>query len=356
MSNKSNTSYCFQFTAEQLRNNTIATVTLHLVATIACILVIAYILVSKQHRAFTYRLILYLMIISSAWSVSVMFEMVPVHHNDKQNIVEVRQGWEGMCTALGYITQLLETAKLLVVCWIVLYLLFVVVFKQHAINAPFYETCGLLVVFAVPFALDWLPFTWNKYGLSGFYCWIMLTDENDCSQGHAAGIGLIFGVQYAPILAATIFSVISFVVIIVTLCRKASRSELSLVNTYQRGLRKVLGILVYPLIYLLIFAFTLIHRIVYFVEITRKQQPLYEVWIAHTIAVGLGAILVPLVFMLHPQILQKVFCNRCSSKTDEVLFRSTSHTSNARDSILESSGNSSTMYKSILAQSGIQSN
>ena len=314
-----NSTYCFNFTASDLRINTGVTVSLHLVAVLACITTIVFIFVSKQHHAFVNRLVLYLMIVASVWSLTIMAETVPVVHRSQLAGVTVREGWEEVCAIVGFVTQVIETAKILVVCWIVLYLLLLVVFKCNA-SKPTHEAIGLGVVVALPLALDWLPFRWGSYGLSGLWCWIELTDQNCGSIWR--GLGLMLAVEYVPMILTILFTVVSFVSISVTLCRRSHRTEIKWkwTSVYQKGLAEAAALMVYPCIYGLIFIFRVIHRTYYIIQIGRLAPPNYTLWLAHSAALGIGGILVPLLYLLRPSNLKKFyFCRRFFLKKESIL-------------------------------------
>lgn len=356
-----NSTYCFNFTASDLRINTAVTVSLHFIAVITCFFTIIFIFAAKQHHVFVNRLVLYLMIAASLWSLTIMAEVIPVNHESALTGIKVRAGWEGICAAVGFVTQVAETAKIFIVCWIVLYLLLLVVFKYNA-SRPKHEVCGILMVITFPFLLDWIPFRWHWYGLSGLWCWIKLTD-NLC--GHDSlwkGLGLMLAIEYIPVLLATIFTLVSFVCIIIALCRRAHRMEIKWkwTSVYQKGLAEAAALMAYPSIYGVIFIFRVIHRTYYVVQITRSYSPNYTLWLAHSAALGIGGIMVPLLYLLRPSNLKKFsLCRKFFLKKDVsscAVYRSSSliSTDVGEEELFTESepGNkrdSSLLYKSILS-------
>lgn len=321
-----NSSYCFNFTESALKSNTAVTISLHLIAIVACVLTISFIIVTKQHHQFVNRLILYLMIVSCVWSVTIIAQTLPVIHDNEKMDVQVRQGWEGMCAAIGFITQVVESAKILVVCWIVLYLLLLVNFK-YKISRRRHEVIGLVIVVVIPLLFDWIPFSLSRYGLSGLWCWIKLTNK-DCSKIFD-GIAMMLAIEYIPVLLAVIFTVVSFLSMVITFCRRAYRMEIKWkwTSVYQQGLAEATALMVYPTIYIFIFIFRVIHRTIYIIQIGNTKPPTYTLWVSHSTALGLAGILVPLLHILRPSNLRKFyFCRKFILKKKDlgVVYRSTS--------------------------------
>ena len=78
--------------------------------------------------------------------------VIPVYING--TVVAVREGVENFCAASGFLLIVTAWKSRLVVCWIVLHLVMVLVFKHNA-NAIKckYEACGLAVVLILPAAI-----------------------------------------------------------------------------------------------------------------------------------------------------------------------------------------------------------
>lgn len=337
------------------------TITLHFIAILACLVTIVFIFATKQYRFFVNRLVLYLMIISFFWSLTIMAETIPVTHDATLSQVKVRQGWESTCAAIGFITQVMESAKILMVCWIVLYLLLLVVFKYNASTSN-HEAMGLVSISVLPLVVDWLPYKWNRYGLSGLWCWIRLTD--DYCHNIWAGVGLMLAVEYVPVLLAIIFTFVSFLIIVVALCRRAYRTEIrwKWMFVYKKGLEEATALMVYPCVYAIIFMFRVIHRIFYIVQVTNSTPPTYTLWLAHSGAMGIGGILIPLFYILRPSNLRKFYICRkfflSKDMTSAGVYRSNSALSTDAFSDGEpfldsgqSVNESSLVYKSILSSS-----
>ena len=154
---------------------------------VACILAIILILTFKGHKRFVHRLTLYLMVAALLEAVVSILDLIPVYHNG--TVVAVREGFEDFCAAIGFLFEVTMWMPILVMCWIVLYLVMVLVFN-HSANAIRWkhEVCGLAVVLILPLSITWVPFVKDKYGLSQAQCWIKASESN-CTYDY---IGLTF--------------------------------------------------------------------------------------------------------------------------------------------------------------------
>ena len=345
--------YCFNFTENELTTNTAVTVTLHTLAVSACLVTILFIFATKQYRIFMNRLVLYLMIAASLWSIAIIFEVIPVIHDQTLSEVKVRDGWGKACATIGFITQVVESVKVLIICWMSFYLLLLVTFKCNA-NKLNHEAVGVITIIVVPLLLDCLPFGWNKYGLSGLLCWIKLTNEH--CDNIWEGLGLMLAVEYVPILLTFTLILTSFICIVITLCKRAHKTDIKWkwTSVYQRGLTEAAALMVYPFVYAIIFIFKVIHHIYYIVQITNTTPPTYDIWLVHSTVLGIGGMLVPILYLLRPSNLRKFYlCRKYFIKKNSasgVVYRSSSLMST--EDLSDGEGldikNSSIVYEGIL--------
>ena len=144
---------------------------------------------AKKYKKFVYRLTLYLIVVSLLKAVITIPDVPPVYHNGA--VVAVRSGFEGFCSAVGFLLVVILWMELLVICWIVLYLVMVLVFRHNANAVKVkHEACGLAVVLLLPLLVSWVPFSVkNMYGLSGVICWIKVSENSTCDYDY---IGLTF--------------------------------------------------------------------------------------------------------------------------------------------------------------------
>ena len=96
---------CFEFTKDQLKVVRVLKSSVASLAIIACGLVVFLILHYKGYREFVYRLVLYLMIADILESLTNILEWLPVH-SGKDDVVSVKTGWGGVCTAAAFVNQI----------------------------------------------------------------------------------------------------------------------------------------------------------------------------------------------------------------------------------------------------------
>jgi len=316
MNEESNGTYCFNFTAADLNTSRAISITLQLLAILACSLAIFFIFYTKQHRQFVNRLILYLMLVSLAWSVTILLQTVPVYHDHEEMDVVVKKGWRGVCAAIGFLSQVMETLKISVVCWIVIHLFLLINFKRD-LRKRNHEVAGLAIVLAIPLLKDWIPFTLSRYGLSGLWCWIQLT-HTDC-HNYKEGIIIMALVEYIPTMLAILFTFGCFLSVIVTLCRRTRRMEIKWkwAAVYQQGLAEATSLMAYPILFAVALVFRVVHRTWYIIGIVRSNSPSSTLWHAHSVALGVTGILIPFLYIMRPSNLKKFYLCR------KILFRKT---------------------------------
>jgi len=311
-------SYCndslFNFTGEELDINKIVTGTLESLAILTSLFVVLFILCQKLYHHFVYRLTLYLMIANTLSSIAMIMESVPVTYTPDEG-VGIRAQWEGACSAIAYISQMTQSVKLTIICWITLYLLILAMFKVQ-INKRKYEVCGLLVTLVVPVVKDWVPLAWDMYGLTGMWCWIRLLDI-DCIEKYTLGILLMFIVEHGPVFIMTGFTIVTGVTILVKLYKDAAKARISTAGvTDTSTLKAGLPLLMFPLVYSLIFLFRSGYRIYYIAALETSDRPFTNFWIGHAGSMGVAAIIVPLGFTCYPNTL-RALCKSCTRKPED---------------------------------------
>jgi len=262
------------------------------------------------------------MVASLLDAVVSILAVIPVYING--NVVAVREGFEDFCAASGYLLMVTGWIPRLVICWIVLHLVLVLVFK-HSANAIKckYEACGLAVVLILPASITWVPFVKGMYGWSQQVgCWIKIS-ENNCTYDYE-GLTFMFVFGYAPELFIVLATLISLVTIFTVICRRAVRQEQVFYQTsvHQRGLKEVLPLLLYPLIYLVLLTAIMATRI-YDVAVNIRVQERNSMtpWLVYSIAIYLARLFIPLICLLHVSRL----CRRKKQTRQQVVTTTTSY-------------------------------
>ena len=308
--NGSDRASCFEFSERQLKQVIVADISVSAVALTACTIAVILIIVFKQYRTFLHRLMLYLMVAACGTTISFALEPVPVHHNGKY--IEVKKGLEDVCAAIGFFAQIMEWIFHGIIFWIVVYLTLLAVFKYRA-NKRQHEVTGLIIILLFPFTFNWVPFVNNMYGLSGLWCWIKLTN-GDC-HNYTQGIIYQFTLYYGPVAILVFFSSIAFIAIVIVLCKEKATTRSSGTAHYQ-ALKEALPMLVYPVIFNVLFTVMLANRIHYAIAVSKREKTSFPLFLAQAIVESMRMLLAALGFLLHPNILKKIFCRESSLDTD----------------------------------------
>ena len=313
-SNLSNTS-CYEFTAKQIYYVTVAKSVVASMGAAACLLTVVIIVSLKQYKKFVNRLVLYLMIIGCVHAVTIGLEVAPVRHMGQT--VVVRRGLNGLCEAVGFITQTTAWMFFMVMLWIVFYLFLLAVFKYGA-NKYKHEITGILVSILFPLSFNWVPFVQHMYGLAGVWCWIRLTNGY-CWHNYTLGIIYQFALLYGPLTLLIFISFFLFVVMVCVLCRQ--RIYIKGINIYHsshhQAVKEALPLLIYPLIYNIICTLMTANRIYYAVTVYQEKNPYFPLWLIHAIIDPCRTLVPPLAFILHPNTLRRICCRSKKRKERE---------------------------------------
>ena len=251
-SNITNDSNCLKILADEFDTWRVAIISVCSASSVACVLAIIFIIASKVYKKFVYRLTLYLIVVALLEPVVSILDVVPVHRNG--TVVAVRSGFEGFCSVVGFLSVVVTWMELLVICWIVLYLVMVLVFRHNANAVKVkHEACGLAVVSLLPLLVTWVPFVKNMYGLSEETCWIKLSENNTCDYDYI-GLTFMFVFSYTPSFCGDVVTLVALCTILIVMCRRAMRQEQGVgqPSIYRQGVKEVLPLILYLLIYLLL--------------------------------------------------------------------------------------------------------
>ena len=309
---------CFEFSQEELNQITAAVVSVSALAVIACAIAVILIIVLKLYKNFLNRLVLYLMVAAGSNSMAFILAITPVHHSNGE--LQVREGLDGLCAAFGFLNHMTEWVFHGTMAWVIVYLTLMAVFKHQA-DKPKHEVSGLVIILLIPFIINWIPFVNDMYGLSGIWCWIKLTN-GDCHNDHTLGMVYQFTLYYGPFSIFVFCSYVAFIAIVVVLCKERAASGKERAESFKReahrqALKEALPLLAYPLIYNIFFTIMLANRVYHATATLRDERPIFPLFLAHAIAESLRVVLAALAFLLHPNILRKVF--RKKPATDEII-------------------------------------
>ena len=178
-------------------------------------------------------------------------------------VVAVRSGFEGFCSAVAFFLEVVAWMELLVICWIVLYLVMVLVFRYNANAVKVkHEACGLAVVLLIPPLVTWVPFVKNMYGLSEAACWIKVSENSTCDYDYI-GLTFLFVFYYGPIFCVGIATLVALFTIFMVMCRRAMRHEQGFCQPtiHRQSVKEVLPLILYLFVYLLLWTTLVVYRI-----------------------------------------------------------------------------------------------
>ena len=316
LSNNLSGNFCLQWSKEELESLEIVNICMSAAGVLASAVAIIFILVSKGYKKFVHRLTLYLMVAVQFHGVVSILQVVPVYHNGA--VVATREGFEGLCAAAGFLINAINWMILSIMCWIVLYLLLVFKYSANAIRRK-HEICGLAVVLILPFLFNWIPFVKNMYGLSGEQCCMKPSVRSYCKYD-SVGLAFIFLLAYGPEILVGIIMFVSFGTILIVMCRRALQQEQGLhqPSVHQQGLKEVLPLVFFLLIYFLLWMGLVATRI-YNATQGRKFQ--YSLMLIHDIISGVIVLLLPTAVLLH----SSVNCYKKQRKRMHTLNTTTSY-------------------------------
>lgn len=276
------------------------------VGSLACIVTIALIAATRTYRMQIHRLRLYLSVACLLFATSLGFEAIPVDLNKSSEVaISVRQGWNGVCAAIGFLAQYFAYSKSLAIVWVSFYMFTVAIFKVR-LNKIRYEVAGALAVFLLPSVITWIPLVDNTYGLTGTWCWIRST----CNTSYPLGTPFQLWVSLAPVTLLHIFSLLFIAPVTFMLCKGAlvGRGRQKKQQNFS-ALKETTPLLVYPTLYsLLVVADT-----AYTVAL-EAGSPSGQFDVTEMIFIGLYqlfALALPLSFLLHPSVQKVLACRRC---------------------------------------------
>ena len=303
-------------------------------AFVACTMpVIAVIIASKGYKRFMYRLMAYFMTVDLLTSIAELFEAASVSYSSDRGTPSIRDGWGGACVAFAFMDQLLMWMSNCVIAWIVLYLMLLVHRLYHlnhhnnnnqpsrnsqnsfAVWWKYKETIGLILVIAVPFTFNWVPFIWDMYGLSGLFCWIKeVSSTGDCSARQLSTI-LMFSMCYGPLLFLIICGFLCFVAFTVALCigSHLTHATQEAKERFKIARKEIAFILAFPLLYYSLFSVAVVDRLYSLKH--DNSAPFYPLWIAHVIATPSRLLVSPIAFLCHPFVWKTLLCHKTRTDT-----------------------------------------
>ena len=295
---------------------------------VVSLLAILLIVMTKKYKDFTFRLVLYLMIIDILQAVAMCLALSPIHISEKKHAAQVRnsEGWEDFCEVTGFLLMTTMWMGNIVIIWILVHLLSlgwrlyrlqvtsvdeneIAQVLNDNVSKGKWEIAGVVFMLIAPFLIGLTPFfiSDDMYGISGLWCWIKVL-HSSCGDRDPTPLTVVLVFFYAPLILIVFFSVIAMCATIILVCYGAVRRHgKTIVDQHQRRMKEIMLVLAYPMLYCTVCLLLLANRIY---SIARPSStPFIPLWMTHTVADPVRVMLPAVAFLLHPYVWRDL-CNR----------------------------------------------
>ena len=262
------------------------------VSFVVCCLVICIIILIKNWKFFSQRLVLYLTITALLFSLASILNRVDFSSSSSNTSAFL----SGFCVFGGLLTQLTSWMMLCSMMGITFYLFVRTVFNR---NTEKYEWAYISFIFLLPLLFNWIPFVKSSYGDSGAWCWIRSYDLVAC-EVLDFGLWLQFALLYIPLYLVISVLLILYAIIIITIYRK-KKQVASTYNSqhstpdkvFKKIMNEVFSLVLYPLISIFLNFPLLLNRIY---SALNPTAPSVFLWYMASVALPLQGALTGCVF------------------------------------------------------------
>ena len=279
---------------------------------VALILMCVLICYLKVWKTLVHRLKVYLTAVALVLSVMYLLQVLPMKSQAVQNEVTVRNdNWNGACKGIAFLQQYVDWIMLLVLCWMVVYLLWLIQPLLRGLGTTFgslssqskihFEIAATIFTLAFPLLFMWTPFTTNDYGLADIWCGIIIRQHSDCSnrqESLSRGLGYLIGTWYGPSFIVALLCTVGVIVVVCCLWiyyKKKGRAEY-MTSAILRGIPPAVYLVIYNVISCVDITSLLIHYTAS--NITRGGAVDYHLWLTHAVTGPSRALAVPFAFVL----------------------------------------------------------
>jgi hypothetical protein len=265
-------------------------VAISILSLVCCIIMVLLIFLFQKYQFFTQRLILYLCLATLAYSI-VSIVNVEGYKAYRDPVIY------SYCIFTGFLEQVIVWWVLLASTCIMVDVFVKVMFNKmtERLEIPY-----VIITFASPLTIAWLPFINLAYGPSGAWCWIRSV-EYDCTF-FLYGTLLRFIVYYGPlyILMAVLLVMLVIVLVKLTKQRKSwtGMFDPATLEAKKRMRKEVIPLLAYPIIFLVVNIPPLINRIT---NIALPNEPVLPLWIISVFCFSLQGVIITFAFALDPE-------------------------------------------------------
>ena len=315
---------CYNFSNSTKNVAFVVQIALASTGLLACITVVTLILLFRGYKRFIFRLVIYLMAAVGIHATAHILDGLPVDRG--KELISIKPGWHAACKAFAVLDQTGHLTVTFAILWIILHLNLSlcrlrrlqkgIPLKRVEIGRPQKisrgELLGTCLVFLLPFVVNWIPFVWNMYGLTGTFCWIRMMRYQSC-EDRQLSIILMLSMYYVPILLASVLAFLTMLLIMAVMCRGSVQMMGIAQLRYRRSMKEVCFVVIYPALFILLSAGIcgVIYSIVHY-----DQVPSHASTITYVVAINLLILLPPLAFLLNPYSWKNLTRHGTSSNTE----------------------------------------
>ena len=258
-----------------------------------CTLAVSILIALRLYKHLVYRLAMYQMF--GAGLLGLSNGMLFMLYGYSDNLY-----YHVSCKFTAFFTQYCTWVEIIFTGWLTFHLFcYIIYFK----NFKRLECLYIASAIVVPMLFNWIPFINDSYDLSGAWCFIHSSKEDNCTElRFIEGIVEQFVLFYGPatiFLALQIIAVSTiFAVLLRRVCKSSAsgdREPLYDKNKYFQVIKQLLPLLAYPIIYSVCFLSPLINRLYGAASDTNS----YKLTVIHGVVYHSSGVFAALALMVH---------------------------------------------------------
>ena len=262
-------------------------------------------------KTFVHRLKLYLTAVALVLSVMYLLQVLPTRSRAVETpdaASQLQRDWNNSCKAIAFFLQYVDWVLLILICWMITYVLWLVhrinkppnAINFHQYNHKWLEVLGIVLTLTFPLLFIWVPFITDDYGLGDIWCGDIIRQHSLCSNRNESiepGLGYLVGTWYAPgITVAFLCTIGVFLVVGYIWVYYQKKGYTDKMNTaIVQGIPPAVYLLIYNAISCLDIASLLYH---YESSVTRGGVVDYRLWLMHAVTGPCRALAIPFAFVL----------------------------------------------------------
>lgn len=262
------------------------------VSLLTCSFVLFVAVIFRKYRFPSQRVILYL-------NVSVLlYSFVQILHGFDQLTLGNGNETSGYCVVTGFLDQQMAWYVMLAISCLTFDLFRKAVFLQLRTGLK-HEIAYLIVIYLIPFSVNWIPFVTNTYGLARATCWIKEVEFPNCTKKLTEGIVYRFVLYWVPFYIVLLGIFIAWIVARVVAYRRKrafkgqhNYSEQQFTEYLDKEISQYQW---YPILFIIWNLFPIIVRAL---EAAHQEMKYFEIRVAEIIVLGLQGTLISLVYTL----------------------------------------------------------